>query len=148
MSNMKDVSSRWSSLPWNPVAPGVSSQLLGVFKDKGWISVLRLEPGSVIPLHRHTGEVHGFVLEGQRRLGPGGPVVGAGEYTFEPEGNVDTWSVEGDTPLISLFVVRGDVEYLDESEKVQRRETGQSKLEAYERLCKEKGIVPLDLMQR
>ncbi|WP_076861099.1 cupin domain-containing protein [Bradyrhizobium mercantei] len=148
MSDLKELSSRLISTPWNPVSPGVSSQLLGVFKDKGWISVLRLEPGSVVPLHRHTGEVHGFVLAGHRRLGPGGALVGPGEYTFEPEGNVDTWSVEGDVPLVSLFVVRGDVEYLDDSRAVLRRETGQSKLEAYQRVCIEKGVVPADLMQR
>ena len=33
---------------------------------------LRLEPGTVVPLHRHHGEVHGYNLAGERKLLPTG----------------------------------------------------------------------------
>jgi hypothetical protein len=41
----------------------------------GWSEPMRLEPGSVVALHRHTGEVHAFNIRGTREiLGcPSGP---------------------------------------------------------------------------
>ena len=135
-----------AQLPWIPVAPGVSSRSLAFFRDgKGWVSLLRLEPGARIPPHRHQGEVHGFVLAGRRRLGPAGPIRALGAYDYEPAGQVDTWMAEGEEPLISLFVVRGAVEYLDAEGKVVRAETTDSKAEAYRCFCAERGLAPLDL---
>jgi len=116
-----------AELPWIPVAPGVSSKSLAFFRDgKGWVSLLRLEAGARIPPHRHRGEVHGFVLAGRRRLGLAGPVLGPAAYEHEPAGQVDTWMVEGEEPLISLFVVGGLVMYLDAEGKVVREETTES----------------------
>lgn len=133
-------------LPWIPLAPGVSSKPLAFLRnDGGWVGLLRLEPGARIPLHRHQGEVHGFVLTGRRRLGPRGLVLGPGEYEYEPAGNADTWAVEGEQPLVGLFIVRGAVEYLDAAGRVVRRETTESKAESYRRFCAEHGIAPLDL---
>lgn len=135
-----------AELPWIPVAPGVSSKSLAFFRDgKGWVSLLRLEPGARIAPHRHRGEVHGFVLSGHRRLGPTGPVLSPGAYEYEPAGQVDTWMVEGAEPFTGLFVVRGMVEYLDAEGKVVREETTASKAEAYRRFCAEQGLAPLDL---
>jgi 2,4'-dihydroxyacetophenone dioxygenase len=134
-----------AQLPWILVAPGVSSKSLAFFRDgKGWVSLLR-EPGARIPPHRHRGEVHGFVLAGRRRLGPAGPVLGPGAYDYEPAGQVDTWRVEGKEPLVSLFVVRGVVEYLDAEGNVVREETTERKAEAYRYFCAERGLTPLDL---
>src|SRR5215467_13671197 len=98
-----------ASLPWIGVAPGVWSKSLAFFREnEGWVSLLRLEPGARIPQHRHGGEVHGYILTGRRRAG--GRILGPGDYEYEPAGSVDTWAVEGDEPLVSLFIVRGPVE--------------------------------------
>ncbi len=135
-----------SDLPWVEVGPGVTSKVLALFpNDAGWISLLRLQPGARIPLHRHKGEVHGFLLEGQRRLGSGGRVVGPGSYEYEPLGNTDTWWVEGDRPLVSLFVVRGAVEYLDAQGQVKFVETSSSKERAYRDACLAQGFQMKDL---
>jgi hypothetical protein len=38
------------------------------FEPGGWSELMRLEPGSVVSLHRHTGEVHAFNLSGTREI--------------------------------------------------------------------------------
>lgn len=122
-------------LPWATLGPGIQSKTLALFRgNTGWISLLRLEPGTCIPLHRHTGEVHGFVLSGRRCLEPSGPAVSAGDYDFEPAGQIDSWYSGGDAALLSQFIVRGSVEYLDSSSRVIRAETTASKLVSHERV--------------
>ncbi|HEY7611054.1 MAG TPA: 2,4'-dihydroxyacetophenone dioxygenase family protein [Alphaproteobacteria bacterium] len=131
--------------PWMPVAPGMSSRPLAFLPDQaGWAVLLKVEPGTRIGLHRHQGEVHGFVLSGRRRLSDG-RVLGPGDYEYEPAGQTDTWSVEGDEPLVSLFVVRGPVEYLDAEGRVVSRDTAAAKAEAYRRFCAEQGLAPVAL---
>lgn len=134
-----------SGFPWMPVIPGMSSKPLAFLPDgTGWAVLLRVEPGMRIGLHRHQGEVHGFVLSGRRRLSDG-RVLGPGDYEYEPAGQTDSWSVEGDEPFVSLFVVRGPVEYLDANGKVVSRDTAAAKAEVYRRFCAEKGLVPTAL---
>ncbi|MBP1152286.1 MULTISPECIES: 2,4'-dihydroxyacetophenone dioxygenase family protein [Methylocaldum] len=133
-------------LPWISVGHGISKKLLALFPERGeWVTLLRLEPGARIPLHRHQGEVHGYLLSGCRRLDPEGRLLGPGDYEYEPAGHVDTWTAEGDAPFVSLFFVRGAVEYLDLDGSVLRRETAATNAEEYHRACSEQGFVPLDL---
>jgi 2,4'-dihydroxyacetophenone dioxygenase len=133
-------------LPWISVAPGISKQLLALFPERGeWVTLLRLEPGADIPLHRHQGEVHGYLISGSRRLDPGGRLLVPGDYEYEPAGHIDTWAAVGDTPCVSLFFVRGAVEYLAADGSLLRRETAAGNAEEYRRACAEQGLVPRDL---
>src|ERR1700712_3988794 len=84
------------NLEWAPVAEGIWFKLVRVLEaDSGWVSLLRLRAGTVVGPHRHTGEVHGFQLTGQRRLGDG-RICGPGSYIYEPAGNTDSWSATDD----------------------------------------------------
>jgi len=56
-----------ASIPWIPLGPGESFKPLH-FSDRGRALLLRLEPGAIVPLHRHFGEVHAFNLSGYRKL--------------------------------------------------------------------------------
>ena len=49
------------SMPWIPTGPGKSFRPLR-FTEDGWCELMRLEPGSAVAVHRHTGEVHAFNL--------------------------------------------------------------------------------------
>jgi anti-sigma factor ChrR (cupin superfamily) len=134
-----------ADFPWMPVAPGLSSRPLAFFPDNaGWAVLLRVEPGTRIARHRHLGAVHGFVLSGRRRLADG-RILGPGDFDYEPAGQIDAWSVEGDAPLVSFFVVRGPVEYLDEDGRVTHRDTAPAKAELYRRYCAEHGLAPTAL---
>ena len=69
-----------ASLPWIPLGPGESFKPLRFLPDdRGRALLLRLEPGLVVPRHRHLGEVHVFNVVGKRQLDTG-HVVGPGGY--------------------------------------------------------------------
>ena len=123
-----------ASLPWQPISPGFWLKALRAESDdQARALLLRLEPGTIIPRHRHEGEVHAFNVSGQRRLLDTGDVVEPGGYVYEPPGNVDSWMAIGDEPLIVHVVVRGAVEYLDENGQVVSRSTTGSTGDAYRR---------------
>jgi quercetin dioxygenase-like cupin family protein len=110
-------------LPWIPLRPGVAFKALRFFPDDaGWVQLLRVDPGVTIALHRHTGEVHAWHLQGARKLHTG-EVVGAGAYVYEAPGNADWWTSVGPEPLIVHVVVYGAVEYLDGNGAVTSRVT-------------------------
>lgn len=73
---------RGDELPWLPgPAPGVSIRLLN--KQKTFI--VRMEPGSSLPVHHHTESEQCLVLEGS--VSTEGVTVHAGDYVFMPAGS-------------------------------------------------------------
>jgi 2,4'-dihydroxyacetophenone dioxygenase len=135
------------TVPWVPLAPGKSFKPLRFLReDRGFVELLRLDPGEEIALHRHTGEVHALNLEGSRQLNTG-EIIGPGDYVYEPAGNVDSWKVVGDVPLVVLVVVTGAVEYLDASGNVTKRYTAKTLRDLYDAYCRSRGIGVRDLVE-
>ena len=97
-------------LPWMPLGDGVFARPLH-FRGGERTLQLRVTPGTIIPLHRHDGHVHALGLAGRRRLGDGS-IAGPGDYVFEPGGNVDTWSCEGDEDCVVQITMTGRLTYL------------------------------------
>jgi len=127
-------------LGWIPLAPGLSFKPITYFPDlSGWQLLLRLEPGTVIPRHRHTGEVHAFNLSGSRRLDTG-EIVGPGAYVHEPAGNVDSWEAWGDEPCIIHIEVNGQNEYLDAEGRVIRVADARASRQDYLDWCAAHGV--------
>ena len=77
-------------MPWIPTGPGKSFRPLRFAAD-GWSELMRIEPGSTVALHRHSGDVHAFNLAGTREILGTGERVGPGNYVYEPAGTVDGW---------------------------------------------------------
>lgn len=139
------LQTRVADLPWTPLAAGLSFKPLRFFADdRGYAALLRLEPGTVIPLHRHTGEIHAINLEGSHRLASG-ELVEPGDYVFEPGGNVDAWAAVGDTPLVVMIVVTGAVEYLAPDGGVLMRSTAATLEAIYRAHCASLGAAAQDL---
>jgi quercetin dioxygenase-like cupin family protein len=109
--------------------------------EGGWVELMRLRPGVRIAWHRHTGEVHALNLIGTRRLNDGREVR-AGEYVFEPAGNVDWWQATGEEDLVVHVVVRGAVEYLGPERSVRQRIATSDRIADYRRACAEQGVLP------
>src|SRR4029079_2412103 len=98
------------AMPWVPIPPGFSFKLIRATSDDDvWVELLRLEPGTTIPRHRHTGEVHAYTLAGRREALDTGEIAGPGSYVYEPPGNVDSWCAIGTAPLLVFVTVRGAI---------------------------------------
>lgn len=122
------------ALPWQPVAEGFSLKVLrGGGDDDARALLLRVEPGTLIPLHRHAGEVHAFNLSGFRELLETGEVVGPGGYVYEPSGNVDSWRAVGEEPAVVLVIVRGAMETLGAGGVVTSTSSTRSVTDSYRR---------------
>lgn len=92
-----------------------------------------------MPLHRHSGEAHVFVLRGALLMDTG-RIVESGGYVLEPAGNMDTWQAAGNEPLVILADVSGCVEYLDSEGGVEKRVTAEHLRDIYRTHCEENGI--------
>lgn len=136
-------------LPWIPAStPGKWSKPLRFFADdRGFVELLRMDPGVTMPLHRHSGEIHAWNLCGKRQLCTG-EVIGPGDYVYEPPGNADWWKIVGDEPMTAFIVVMGTVEFLGPGGAVRSRASAATQLAEYQRYCRDNGIEPLDLSDR
>ena len=131
------------SIPWIPLGPGESFKPLRFLSnDRGRVLLLRLDPGTVVPRHRHLGEVHGFNIAGSRKLIETGEIAGAGAYVYEPAGNVDSWMAVGDEPVIVHIASFGAMEYLGDDDQVLCRDTASSRHQIYLRYCEEHNLTP------
>ena len=134
--------------PWIPSAtPGKSARPLRFLAgNRGFVELLRMEPGVVMPLHRHSGEIHAFNLSGRRQLCTG-EVVGPGDYVYEPPGNVDWWKIIGDEVMVALVVVMGEVEFLGPGGSVRGRASAATQRAEYETWCLQNGLQVQDLSE-
>ena len=132
-------------LPWIPAStPGKWAKPLRFLGDRGFVELLRMAPGTVMPLHRHTGEVHVHMLTGQRQLCTG-EILGPGDYAFEPAGHIDWWKIVGDDDMLAFVVVHGDVEFIGPGGDVIARANVDTQRAAYEQFCREQGLAIRDL---
>ena len=130
---------------WIPEGDGKWSLPLQFLPDAqggGWVELMRVAPGTRLPLHRRHGEVHGLNLQGQRRLDDA-RLVQPGDYVFEPDGNVDSWQAVGDELLVLHVVVRGSVDYLTADGAVQRRITTADRIADYRAFCAAHRLPPM-----
>lgn len=135
-----------AAVPWIPsAAPGAWAKPLRFLAgDRGYVELLRMEPGAIMPLHRHSDEAHSYQLGGVRQL-CGGETVGPGDYVYEPPGHIDWWKIVGDEPMTALIVTMGAVEFLGPGGGLRGRADAASRREAYRRHCVEHGLTVLDL---
>ena len=92
---------RWAEPEWKEVGPGISCKVLSTDAEKNLVSLLvRLEPGTDYPPHRHSGveELHllnGELIVNEKKLYPG-------DYLRAEAGTVDhrVWSETGCTCVL------------------------------------------------
>ncbi len=130
-----------TDLPWIPSdTPGKSAKPLRFLDDgRGFVELLLMQPGCVMPLHRHSGEVHAYNLSGQRKLCTG-ELIGPGDYVHEPAGNTDWWKIVGDDPMLALVVVYGQVDFLHADGSLRYSVDAHTQRAGYERHCREHGL--------
>jgi 2,4'-dihydroxyacetophenone dioxygenase len=136
-----------ADLPWVEQAPGVWFKPLRLSPEAGlWSNLLRVSSDGMLSRHRHHGPVDAWVIQGRWRYLEHDWVAGPGSYVHEPEGDVHTLVVEGGEEMITLFIVRGAIDYLDADGRLLYTDTAQRKLELYEAHCRENGLPVLDVV--
>jgi anti-sigma factor ChrR (cupin superfamily) len=86
---------------WEEVAPGISCKLLATDRQKHRVSMLvRLEPGTDYPPHRHAGVEELYLLHGELLIDD--KKLHAGDYIRAEAGSVDhrVWSETGCTCVL------------------------------------------------
>jgi anti-sigma factor ChrR (cupin superfamily) len=71
---------------WSILGKGVHFRLLFHDKDTGYrAGLIRYEPRASVPLHRHDGDEHIYILSGSQQDERG--LYRAGSYIYNPEGS-------------------------------------------------------------
>ena len=95
----------WKSTPY----PGVSYKTLHVDRDSSMLtSLLKLEPGAVYPIHRHTAAEHCLVVEGD--VVTGDVSLAAGDYEIAEAGSVHApITTTGGTVLLIISSIHDEM---------------------------------------
>ncbi len=98
--------------PWTPFAEGIDFSLLFTSAETGRFTLLlRCQPGSFLPAHRHLGAGEYFVVKGRMEYRMG--IAEEGSYGYEPIGAVhELTSFPVYTEL--FFTNHGAIAFLDE----------------------------------
>jgi 2,4'-dihydroxyacetophenone dioxygenase len=103
------------------LGPGIDFQPLFLDPEIGiWTVIGRFAPGSELPIHLHTGPVHGYTLSGEwiYKEYADQPQT-AGSYLYEPASSVHTFAVPetATEPAVVLFIISGaNVSFTEEGQ--------------------------------
>jgi anti-sigma factor ChrR (cupin superfamily) len=134
-------------IPWVPQGDRVWFRPLRFDLATGrWINILKVTGGGRVNRHRHTGgQVLGFCLQGSWHYLEREWVARPGTFVYEPPGDVHTLVVDGAEEMITLFILDGVIQYLDDDDQVIYQDDVYTKLDRYLTYCRENGIEPVDL---
>ena len=132
-------------VPWvaNPAHPGAELRLLQADTNRGiYVMAGRLAGDMEVGTHRHTGAVHMSTLAGAWKYLEHEFVNRAGSYLYEPAGSEHTLCVpeENEAPTEALFVMYGEVLYLDDDDEVTYVSNVQTNLDLYYQACESAGL--------
>ena len=98
-----------------PVGPGTWSRPVHLNVTGGfYVHLLRVRRSGLLQRHRHSGQVHAYVLRGRWLYLEHDWVAEAGSYVFEPPGETHTLVVPDDCDdMVTLFTVHGALMYVD-----------------------------------
>jgi quercetin dioxygenase-like cupin family protein len=106
-----------------------------------WINLLKVKPGGKVNRHRHTGgKVLAYTIQGTWRYLERNWVAKPGTFVYEPPGDIHTLVVDGEEDMITLFLLDGSVQYLDDEDRMIYQDDVFSKLKLYLDYCREKNI--------
>ncbi len=135
------------ALPWVPQGDRVWFKPLRFDLTNGrWVNLLKVTGGGRVNRHRHSGgQVLGYVIQGSWRYLERDWVARPGTFVYEPPGDIHTLVVDGAEEMITLFLLEGVIQYLDDDDHLIYQDDVFTKLERYLNFCRQQGIEPLDL---
>lgn len=146
-TGLPDQAIQSDEIPWVPQGDRVWYKPLRFdFATGRWANLLKVTGGGVVNRHRHSGgQVLGFCIEGSWHYLERDWVARPGTFVYEPPGDIHTLVTDTDAGMITLFLLEGVVEYLDNEDKVLYRDDVFSKMARYLAFCRAQGIEPRDL---
>ncbi len=135
------------ALPWVPQGERVWFKPLRFDLANGrWVNLLKVTGGGRVNRHRHAGgQVLGYCIQGSWRYLEREWVARPGTFVYEPPGDIHTLVVDPAQDMITLFLLEGVIQYLDDADNVIAQDDVFSKLERYLAYCRREGVTPLDL---
>ena len=132
-TDLADLAVSSDDMPWVPNGQGLAFKPLHYSPSTGmWINLIRCERKGRISRHLHTGgSVHGYVLQGSWRYIEHDWVATPRTYVWEPPGDVHTLEVMGEEDMITLFVVQGVIQYLDDEDRLVQQDDMRSRQRMY-----------------
>ncbi len=145
---LPDQAIQSDELPWVPQGERVWFKPLRFDLTSGrWVNLIRMTGDGRVNRHRHSGgQVLGYCIKGSWRYLERDWVARPGTFVYEPPGDIHTLVLEeGNDEMITLFILEGVIQYLDDDDNVIYQDDIFSKLERYLRYCREHGIESKDL---
>lgn len=135
------------ALPWVPQGERVWFKPLRFDLANGrWVNLLKITGGGKVNRHRHSGgQVLGYVLQGGWRYLERNWIARPGTFVYEPPGDIHTLVVDEGEEMLTLFILEGVVQYLDDDDNVIYQDDVFTKLERYRNYCRDHGLQPVDL---
>lgn len=137
------------ALPWIPFLPYSDQIFLKLIKvnpvNGEWTTLLKLPAGTELPKHHHAGTVHVYTVTGSWRYKEHDWIARPGSMVFETAASAHTPVAELGAEVITLNIVVGDWNLLDEKDNILAVENWRSMLKRYADYCESKGIKPVDV---
>ena len=137
------------ALPWIPFTPYSDEVFLKLIKinpvNGEWTTLLKLPAGMELPKHHHAGTVHVYTVAGHWRYKEHDWVAGPGSMVFETAASAHTPVAEPNDEVITLNIIVGDWNLLDENDNILAVENWKSMLKRYSDYCAARGIAPVDV---
>jgi 2,4'-dihydroxyacetophenone dioxygenase len=111
------IITRADEMPWTPWGmPGTHFKLLDINDDFGWfVFLLKVDPGTVAPMHKHFSAANAFTIEGW--WGYEGRIVNAGQFIKEA-GGISHAPMVGPEGTVMLAFGSGPIAGVDEDGNV------------------------------
>lgn len=134
-------------IPWVPQGKRVWYKPLRFDLVRGqWINLLKIEGEGRVNRHRHTGgQVLGYCIDGEWRYLERDWVARPGTLIYEPPGDIHTLVTTRPEGMLTLFVLEGTVQYIDDDDNLIYQDDVYSKMQRYLDFCEEQGVDPQDL---
>src|SRR5436190_9775341 len=144
---LPDQAIQSEAIPWVPQGDRVWFKPLRFDLVNGrWVNLLKVTGGGRLSRHRHSGgSVLGYCLEGGWHYLEREWVARPGTFIYEPPGDIHTLVTDSEEGMVTLFILEGVVQYLDDDDRVIYQDDVFTKLERYLACCREQGIEPVEL---
>lgn len=144
---LPDQAIQSDELPWVPQGERVWFKPLRFDLANGrWVNLLKVTGGGKVNRHRHSGgQVLGYCIQGSWHYLEREWVAKPGTFVYEPPGDIHTLVVDDAEEMLTLFILEGVVQYLDDDDNLIYQDDVFTKMERYLDFCKAQGIEPQDL---